>query len=127
MQNHWPIVTRALEAPWYLLVYDVTCSKGRRVSQTSLVGSDEALLELLGDVAAADLKSIGRLDRRHGTAACWELRWVAALWRPAPAEVRMAGPLLIRFYAETLVRDVLLRPVGELAGRRLLYSVGDAV
>lgn len=120
-QKHWPVVTRALEGPWYLVVYDVTCRKGRRVSQTSLVACDEALVNMLAEIAIADVKGIGRLDRRHGPAPCWALRWIDALWAPAPGETRRVGPLLLRFDAEFLVRDALLRPVGELPGRRLLY------
>lgn len=122
--RQWKVVTRSLEGPWYLLVYDVTCCKGRRVSQTSLVGCDEALVDMLGEIAVADLKGIGRLDRRHGPGPNWGLKWIDALWKPAPGEARKVGPLLFRFDAEPVVRDALLRPVEELPGRRLLYSVG---
>jgi hypothetical protein len=121
-QKHWTVVTCALEGPWYLVVYDVTCRKGRRVSQTSLVGCDEALVDMLDEIAGADLKGIGRLDRRHGPGPGWSLKWINALWRPAVGEARNVGPLLLRFDAEPLVRDALLRPVEELSGRRLLYE-----
>ncbi len=120
-QQHWTVVTCALEGPWYLVVYDVTCRKGRRVSQTSLVGCDEALVEMLSEIAVADVKGIGRLDRRHGLGPSWGLKWIDALWKPALGEAREVGPLLLRFDAEPLVRDALLRPVGKLPGRRLLY------
>ncbi len=124
-QKHWPVVTRALEGPWYLVVYDVTCCKGRRVSQTSLVGCDEALVDMLGEIAVADIKGIGRLDRRHGLGPRWDLKWIDALWKPALAEARKVGPVLLRFDAEPLVRDALLRPVREVPERRLLYAVSD--
>ncbi len=124
-QKHWAVVTCALEGPWYLVVYDVTCRKGRRVSQTSLVGCDEALVEMLGEIAVADVKGIGRLDRCHGPSPRWSLKWIDALWRPALGEARRAGPLLLRFEAEPMVRDALLRPVGEVLERRLLYALGD--
>lgn len=126
-QKHWTVVTRALEGPWYLVVYDVTCWKGRRVSQTSLVGCDEALVEMLGEIAVADVKGIGRLDRCHGPSPSWELKWVDALWKPALREARKVGPLLLRFDGEPLVRDALLRPVTDSPERRLLYSaIGNA-
>lgn len=122
-QNHWPVVTRALEAPWYLLVYDVSCHRGHRVSQTSLVGSDDALVELIAAINRADLRGVGRLDRQHGLGPSWSLRWIEALWTPALGEAREVGSLLLRFESEPLVRDALLRPVGEVAGRRLVYEV----
>ncbi|MBN9372489.1 MULTISPECIES: hypothetical protein [unclassified Hydrogenophaga] len=87
-QNHWPVVTRALEAPWYLLVYDVRCWRGHKVSQTSLVACDEALVDMLAVMAMTDVRSIGRLDRRHGSGPCWGLQWIDALWKPAPEEAR---------------------------------------
>jgi hypothetical protein len=121
-QHHWKVVTRALEAPWYLLVYDVSCCKGRRVSQTSLVACDEALVHILAESAVDDLKGIGRLDRCHGSSPSWGLKWIEALWRPARCEVRNVGALLMRFEAEVVVRDALLRPVEELAGRQLVYA-----
>lgn len=123
-QKHWSVVTCALEGPWYLVVYDVTCRKGRRVSQTSLVGCDEALVDMLGEIAVADVKGIGRLDRRHEPRRTWSFRWIGALWKPALHERREVGPLLLRFEVEPLVRDALLRPVGEVPGRWLLYAVG---
>lgn len=109
------------------MIYDVTCSKGSRVSQTSLVGCDVALVEMLGEIAVADVKGIGRLDRGHGPSPSWELKWIDALWTPALGEARKMGPLLLRFDAEPLVRDALLRPVGESPERRLLYSMGGVV
>ena len=124
-QKYWTVVTRALEGPWYLVVYEVTCRKGRRVSQTSLVACDEALLEMLGDISVADVRGIGRLDRQHGPDPSWALKWIDALWEPALVEARKVGPVLLRFEAESLVRDVLLRPVGEAPERRLLYAVGE--
>jgi hypothetical protein len=123
-QKHWTVVTCALEGPWYLVVYDVTCRKGRRVSQTSLVGCDEALVDMLGEIAVDDVKGIGRVDRRHGPGHSWELKWLDALWTPARGEIRKVGPLLLRFDAEPSLRDALLRPVGESPGRRLLFSGG---
>lgn len=123
-QKQWTVVTRALEGPWYLVVYDVTCSKGRRVSQTSLVGCDEALVEMLGESSVTDVKGIGRLDRCHGPGPRWGLKWIDALWIPALDEARKVGPLLLRFETEPMVRDALLRPVGEVPERRLLYAVG---
>lgn len=124
-QKHWAVVTCALEGPWYLVVYEVTCSKGRRVSQTSLVGCDEALVNMLGEIAVTDVKGIGRLDRHHGPGPSWSLKWIDALWKPSLAEARKVGPLLLSFDAEPLVRDVLLRPVREMPERRLLYAVSD--
>lgn len=118
------VVTQALEAPWYLLVYDVNCGKGRRVSQTSLVGCDDALVDLLDTMNVTDIRSLGRLDRRPCTDSSWGLKWISAVWKPGPRENRMTGPLLLRFDAEPTVRDALLRPVAERPGRRLLYSVG---
>lgn len=126
-QRRWPVVTCVSEAPWYLLVYEVSCCKGRRVSQTSLVSCDEALVELVAERTVADLKGIGRLDRHHGPGSCWGLKWIDALWTPALGEARKVGSLLLRFRAETVVRDALLRPTGELPGRQLLYSVGGLV
>lgn len=123
-QNHWAAVTRALESPWYLLVYDVTSSKGQRVSQTSLVACDDALVDLLDTMNEAAIRGIGRLDRLHGSGPSWGLKWIDAVWKPGLGEVRMVGALLLRFDAEPIVRDALLRPVEELPGRQLLYSVG---
>ena len=95
-QKHWTVITRALEAPWYLVVYDVGCRRGHRVSQTSLVAWDETLLEMLSRIPAADLTGIGRLDRQHGPGPCWRLQWVQAVWKPAPHEARTVGPLLLK-------------------------------
>ena len=53
-QHHWTVATRALEAPWYLLVYDVTCHRRRRVSQTSLVAWDETLVDMLARIPSAE-------------------------------------------------------------------------
>jgi len=118
------VVTRALEAPWYLLVYDVTCGKGRRVSQTSLVACDDALVCLLESMDTAEIRGIGRLDRRHCSGPSWGLKWIDAVWKPGLGEARKVGELLLRFEAEPLVRDARLWPVEELPERRLLYSVG---
>lgn len=123
-QNHWAVITRGLEAPWYLLVYDVTCSKGRRVSQTSLVACDDALVDLLDTMNVADIRSIGRLDRLHRPGPSWGLRWIDAVWKPERHQARLVGPLLLRFEAEPMVRDALLRPVGQVEGRQLLYQAG---
>lgn len=122
-QKHWAVVTCALEGPWYLVVYDVTCREGRRVSQTSLVRDEDALVNMLGEIAVADVKGIGRLDRQHGPGLNWDLKWIDSLWKPALRERRTVGPLLLRFDTEPMVRDALLRPVGEVAGR-LLYEAG---
>jgi hypothetical protein len=125
-QKHWPVVTRALEGPWYLVVYEVTCRKGRRVSQTSLVACDEALVDMLGEIAVADVKGIGRLDRRHGLGPNWDLKWIRALWKPALGEARKVGSLLLRFEADPFVRDARLQPVEEVPGRRpLYYALGN--
>ena len=123
-QNHWAIVTRALEAPWYLLIYDVTSGKGGRVSQTSLVACDEVLVDLLDTMNVADIRGIGRLDRRHCSGPTWGLKWIDAVWKPGLGETRMVGALLLRFDAESMVRDALLRPVVDVAGRQLLYEAG---
>lgn len=123
--RRYEVVTQALEAPWYLLVYDVTCGKGRRVSQTSLVASDDALVELLETMDAAGIRGIGRLDRCHRSGSSWRLTWLDAVWKPGLDEARMAGPLLLRCAGESMARDALLRPVGEAAARRLLYEAGD--
>jgi hypothetical protein len=80
-------------------------------------------VEMLGEIAAADVKGIGRLDRQHGPGPNWGLKWIDSLWKPALREGRTVGPLLLRFDTEPMVRDALLRPVGEVAGR-LLYEAG---
>jgi hypothetical protein len=121
-QHHWTVATRALEAPWYLLVYDVTCHRRRRVSQTSLVAWEESLVDMLARIPAADVTGIGRLDRRHGAGPCWSLQWIDALWQPAPNEARAVGPLLLKLGDDPQVRDALLRPVGDMQGRRLLHK-----
>lgn len=126
-QKHWTVVTCALEGPWYLVVYDVTCRKGQRVSQTSLVGCEDALVEMLGQIAVADLKGIGRLDRQHGLNPNWSLKWIDSLWKPAHGEAREVGPLLLRFAAEPMVWDALMRPVREPPVQSLLYSAGGFV
>jgi hypothetical protein len=123
-QKYWTVVTCALEGPWYLVVYDVTCRKGRSVSQTSLVSCDKSLVDMLAEIAVTDVKGIGRLDRHHGSGPIWGFRWIDALWTPARGEARKVGQLLLMFEAEPMVRDALLRPVGEVAGRRLLYEAG---
>lgn len=124
-QKHCAVVTRALEAPWYLLVYEVTCHQQRKVSQTSLVAWDEALVDMLTRIPPTDLTGIGRLDRHHGPGPCWNLQWLDALWKPAPDEVRAVGPLLLKLGDDAQVRDALLRPVGDVPGRRLLYGATD--
>ena len=123
--RRYEVVTQALEAPWYLLVYDVTCGKGRRVSQTSLVGCDKALVNLLEMMVAADIRGVGRLDRCHSSGPNWELKWIGAVWEPGLGEARMAGPLLLRFEAEQVVRDAMLRPVAEVGGRRRVYEASS--
>ena len=123
-RNNWAVVTRALEAPWYLVVYDVACSKGRKVSQTSLVACDDALVGFLDTTNVAAIRGIGRLDRRHCSGPNWDLKWIDAVWKPGVGEARKVGPLLLRFGAEPVVRDALLRPVGQAAGRRALYQAG---
>lgn len=125
--KRYEVVTQALEAPWYLLVYDVTCGKGRRVSQTSLVGCDDALVDLLETMNTADIRGIGRLDRCHCSSPSWGLKWIDAVWKPGLGQARTVGALLIRFDAERLVRDALLRPVAEPIGRRPLYSADGFV
>lgn len=125
--REWEVVTRSLEAPWYLLVYDVTCANGRRVSQTSLVDCEEVLVDMLAAIPAADLKGVGRLDRCHGAGPGWGLRWIDAMWKPAPNEARNVGRLLFRFDAERLVRDAWLRPAKIVSGGQLLYSVSAVV
>ena len=122
--KQWKVVTRPLEGPWYLMVYDVICNKGRWVSQTSLVGCDEALVDLLETMDAADLRGIGRLDRHHCSGPSWRLTWLDAVWKPGRGVVGSVGRLLLRFKAEPGVGYALLRPVGEVAGRRLLYAGG---
>lgn len=92
------------------------------MSQTSLVACEEALLDMLAEIAAADVHGLARLDRRHGYGPCWGLQWIDAVWRPAPEEARKVGPLLIRRDSDPVVRDALLRPVGEVAGRQLVYQ-----
>jgi len=120
--RRYEVVTQALEAPWYLLVYDVACGKRRKVSQTSLVGCDDVLVALLETMNPVDIRGVGRLDRCHGSGPSWCLKWIDAVWKPGHGEARTVGPLLLRFDAESVVRDALLRPLGELAGRRPLYE-----
>lgn len=42
--------------------------------------------------------------------------------QPAPDKARALGPLLLKLSDDPQVRDALLRPVGEMQGRRLLYG-----
>lgn len=121
--RHWPVLTRALEAPWYLLVYQVDIRRGGRLSQTSLVAGEDTLVSLLAEIAPADLTGIARLDRQHGTGPGWSLQWLDAAWSPGPAEARGAGHLLMRFDDDTQVRNALLHPVPDASGRRLLTPV----
>lgn len=123
-QKHWAVVTCALEGPWYLVVYDVTCWKARRVSQTSLVACDEALVKMLETRGAINIRGIGRVDRRHCSGPSWGLKWIDCVWKPGRGEAQKVGPLLLRFEAEPMVRDALLRPVGEVTGRRIIYAAG---
>ncbi|WP_322469603.1 hypothetical protein SOM08_20250 [Hydrogenophaga sp. SNF1] len=120
-QTHWPAITLALERPWYLLVHEVACN-GRKLSQTSLVAWDTTLLDLLAHIPVADLSGIARLGRRRGAGPSWALEWIGALWAPAPGESPALGPLLFQLGTDPQLRNTDLQPVGEAAGRRLLYE-----
>ncbi len=124
-QTHWPAITLALERPWYLLVHEVSC-QGRKVSQTSLVAWDMTLLDLLAHIPVADLGGIARLDRRRGAGPSWALEWIGALWAPAPGESRALGPLLFTLGTDPQLRNTDGLPVGEAAGRRLLYAASSS-
>jgi len=124
-QTHWPAVTLALERPWYLLVHDVCCH-GQRRSQTTLVGWDAGLLDLLAQIPAADLSGIARLAPRHGTRLRWALEWMGALWAPAPGESPAVGPLLFRLSGDLQLRTTNGSPVGDAPGRRLLFEAPEA-
>ncbi|QRR33914.1 hypothetical protein JNX00_20135 [Hydrogenophaga sp. YM1] len=120
-QTHWPAITLALERPWYLLVHDVSFN-GQMVSQTSLVAWDTTLLDLLAHIPVADLSGIARLERHRGAGPSWALEWISALWAPAPGEPLALGPLLFTLGTDPQLRNTDLLPVGEAAGRRLLYE-----
>ena len=120
-QTHWPAITLALERPWYLLVHQVSCN-GHKRSQTSLVAWDTTLLDLLAHIPVADLSGIARLERRHDAGPSWALEWISALWAPAPGEPLALGPLLFTLGTDPQLRNTDLQPVGEAAGRRLLYE-----
>lgn len=120
-QTHWRAITLAAERPWYLLVHQVTCN-GRPLSQTSLVAWDATLLDLLAHMPAADLTGIARLDRHPGPGPGWALRWMDALWAPAPGESSALGPLLFKLGQDPQVRNTHLLPVGHAPGRRLLFE-----
>lgn len=120
-QSHWPAITLALERPWYLLVYNVACN-GRRVSQTSLVGWDATLLDLLAHIPVADMGGIARLHRQRGAGPGWVMSWIGALWVPAPGEPPALGPLLFQFGQDPQLRNADLLPVGDAPGRCLLYA-----
>ncbi|WP_322470676.1 hypothetical protein SOM08_11095 [Hydrogenophaga sp. SNF1] len=124
-QTHWPAITLALERPWYLLVHEVSCN-GQKRSQTSLVAWDTTLLDLLARIPIADLSGIARLDRRREAGPSWALEWIGALWAPAPGESPALGPLLLQLGQDPQLRNTDLQPVGEAAGRRLLYEAARA-
>ncbi|RFP75552.1 hypothetical protein DY262_20920 [Hydrogenophaga borbori] len=124
-QTHWPAITLALERPWYLLVHEVSCN-GQKRSQTSLVAWDATLLDLLARIPVADLSGIARLDRRREAGPSWALEWIGALWAPAPGESPALGPLLFQLGTDPQLRNTDLLPVGEAAGRRLLYEAARA-
>ncbi|QRR36299.1 hypothetical protein JNX00_10740 [Hydrogenophaga sp. YM1] len=124
-QTHWPAITLALERPWYLLVHQVSCN-GQKRSQTSLVAWDTTLLDLLARIPIADLSGIARLERRHDAGPSWALEWIGALWAPAPGESPALGPLLFQLGQDPQLRSTDLLPVGEAAGRRLLYEAARA-
>lgn len=120
-QSHWSAVTLALERPWYLLTYDVSY-KGQKVSQTSLVAWDAALLEMLAQTPRADLTGIARLEPRREPGPSWTFHWIEALWAPSPREAQGVGPLLFKFDNDPQVRDTRLLPVCDEPGRSLLYG-----
>ncbi|MGC4394288.1 hypothetical protein [Hydrogenophaga sp. T2] len=124
-QTHWPAVTLALERPWYLLVHDVCCH-GRRRSQTTLVGWDASLLDLLAQIPVADLSGIARLAPRRGAGPRRALDWMGALWAPAPGESPAVGPLLFRLSGDLQLRTTNGSPVGDAPGRRLLFEAPEA-
>jgi len=127
-KSHWPAVTLALERPWYLLVHRVACGGGggdggRTQSQTTLVGWDATLLDLLACLPAADITGLARLERRADVGPGWALQWITALWASAPGESAALGGLLFQLGPDPQLRDTQLRPVGPAPGRRLLYAV----
>jgi hypothetical protein len=120
-QSHWPAITLALERPWYLLTYDVSCT-GRKVSQTSMVAWDTALLDMLARIPATDLTGIARLDRRREPGPSWAVQWIGALWAPSPSEAPALGPLLFTLDNDPQVRDTRMHPIADAPGRCLLYE-----
>ncbi len=122
--SHWPAITLALERPWYLLVHRVACG-GRTWSQTTLVGWDATLLDLLACLPAASITGLARLERRTDEGPGWALQGIRALWASAPAESAALGALLFQLGQDPQLRDTQLRPVGDAQGRRLLYAVAS--
>ena len=86
-QSHWPAITLALERPWYLLVHRVACG-GRTLTQTTLVGWDTTLLDLLARMPATDVCGMARLDRHAGAAAPWAHADPAPIRAPACRSAR---------------------------------------
>ena len=120
-QEHWPAITLALERPWYMVIHTVPCH-GKKVSQTSLVGWDSTLLDMLDEIPAVDLCGIARLERRCDQGPSWSFHWVRALWAPSLDEAPSVGPLLLKLDDDPQVRSADLLPVCDAPGRRLLYE-----
>lgn len=110
-----------MERPWYLLVHAVSFN-GRKRSQTTLVGLDATLVDLLARLPAADLSGIARLDRCSDEGPGWALRWISALWLPAPGEPPALGPMLFQLGDDPQLRSTDGLPVADAPGRRLLYA-----
>lgn len=122
-QSRWPAVTLGAELPWYLLVHRVAGQDGRAVSQTTLVGRDDTLRDLLACLPAGDVTGLARMARQGEGGAAWAVQWVTALWAAAPHESMALGLLLFQLGADPQLRDRALRPVvGEAAGRQLLFA-----
>ena len=128
-QGHWAAVTLAVERPWFVLVHRVWCH-GQRRSQTTLVGSDTALRDLLANIAMGDVTGLARLERCADAGAGWVLRPVQALWASAPGEWHTLGPLLLQMDGDAVLRSTDGRAAGDevgagtfdaAPGRRLLY------
>ena len=125
-QSRWPAVTLGAELPWYLLVHRVPCGGGRTVSQTTLVGPDHTLRDLLARMPASDVTGLARVVRCTDAGPGWALQWITALWETAPGEPLALGRLLFQLGQDPQLRDHALRPVGEAAGRQLLYAAAAA-
>lgn len=119
-QKYWRAVTLSLEAPWYVLVYEVEYD-GERMPQTTLVAWESTLLDLVALIPEPHRKGIARIERRHGPGAPWTVSWVQAIWAPAPDEAEDTGIFLLQLEGDPQVRDAHLQPLQQRGDRVRLY------